>query len=316
MNNPGRQKIQQLLEAIGSRQMEPGTKIEAVEYDWRQPHYFSSRQIEKLEGFAEKVTLACGEKFSRFYHSDFTAKVVSITQHYSGDFTAGESSKSDYYVTLYNNQKRVYGVVGIPAGTAAVWTKQLLGDSKTAESADNGLSQLEQSLLTDIASGVAVAFSSSYDHSEQQSGGEPTSGVLPLKVKGDEELCKITFSVAKAGSENPAEAYFLIFCEALKKIVEENTQGREEISAKDASKLMLGYVHKVPVTLTARLGSVEVTFEEITNMDTGDILLLDKKVTMPVELILEGKTLFRGRLAKSEGRQAVVITEAVTQNKS
>jgi flagellar motor switch protein FliM len=41
----------------------------------------------------------------------------------------------------------------------------------------------------------------------------------------------------------------------------------------------------------------------------GDILLLDKKVDEPVELIIQGQTFFRGRPAKSAGRYAVVITE-------
>ncbi len=45
------------------------------------------------------------------------------------------------------------------------------------------------------------------------------------------------------------------------------------------------------------------------SLEVGDILLLGKKVNESIELIVSGRTAFRGRPAKSAGKHAVVITE-------
>jgi flagellar motor switch protein FliM len=45
------------------------------------------------------------------------------------------------------------------------------------------------------------------------------------------------------------------------------------------------------------------------SLHVDDVLLLDKRLNEPVELIIEGQTIFRGQPAKSDGNHAVVITE-------
>ena len=49
--------------------------------------------------------------------------------------------------------------------------------------------------------------------------------------------------------------------------------------------------------------------EEVMSLSVSDILLLDKKVDEPIQLIIEDRMLFRGRAAKSVGNYAAVITE-------
>ena len=72
---------------------------------------------------------------------------------------------------------------------------------------------------------------------------------------------------------------------------------------------MLDHVHKTPVSITAQLASAKLTFEEIMSLQVNDVLLLDKSVNEPAELIVEKQTIFRGQPAKSDGNHAVVITE-------
>jgi flagellar motor switch protein FliM len=45
-----------------------------------------------------------------------------------------------------------------------------------------------------------------------------------------------------------------------------------------------------------------------------DILLLNKTISEPLEIIVEGRAVFRGQLAKSSGQQAAVITELLIQD--
>ena len=163
-NNSSRRRIQQILASIGSRPQQETAQINAVEYDWRQPHYFSSEQLNRLEGFTAKVAQACLERFTELYHSDFKVTIVSTTQHFAGELAASENAKSDYCLAFGIDENQVFGFVGMPAKTAIIWTTQLLGDSKPEEDYNRDLSQLEKSLLLDIASSVIEAFSNSYEN--------------------------------------------------------------------------------------------------------------------------------------------------------
>ena len=306
--NLSREKIQQILASIGSQVVDESDKVEAAEYNWLQPHCFSSKQLKKLDNFTEKALQGCAEKFAQLYNNDFNVTITSTTQHFAYEFAAPENEQNDYYLTI-DTEGQTFGMVGIPSQTAIIWATQLLGDSKAAEDTDRDLSQLEQSLLFDIASGIIKALSDSYDNYDLHPAGEVVRGQQYIELKGTEELCKITFSVKKADSENASEAYFLILCDKLKPVVGQNVQAGEDPSSETIAKAMLGHVHRLPVSVTAQLASTVLTFEEIMSLQVDDVLLLDKGVKEPAELIVEGQTIFRGQPVKSDSNHAVVITE-------
>jgi flagellar motor switch protein FliM len=93
-------------------------------------------------------------------------------------------------------------------------------------------------------------------------------------------------------------------------------QSESESIPKDTAKTMLSHMHKMHVCITAQLASTMLTFEQITNLSPGDILLLDKRVDEPVELIMDGRVFFRAQPAKSTGQYAVAITESIGHNQT
>jgi len=349
-NNLNRAKIRQLLAAIGSKPADDA-QIEATEYDWHQPHYFSSSQLAKLNNFTKKVATVMAEKFTQLYHSDFNVTITSTTQHFAGELFDQilSSGQNDYYLAfgpdqqpprLLGEDKSRGGFISIPAQTAATWAKQLLGDpapapekDASAESPSKALSQLEESLLFDIASAIVESLSISLpatggplaDYNFQPAS-ELVKGSAPslLQGQGTAELCKITFGVQKADSEDNAEtplrgnqAYLLIPANMLAPIVGKTTEADNELSAQDISKAILEHLQQMPISITAQLAVAVLTFEQLISLRSSDVLLLNKAIDEPVELIVEGRTLFRGQPAKSSGQHAVVIMELsgdTTQN--
>lgn len=307
--NLSRQKIQQILASVGAQaQQEDNQNIDASDYNWNQPRCFSSEQLKQLDTFTEKLAQACTEKYTQLFNTEFNVTITSTTQHFANEITNPENIKSDYYLN-FGTENQTFGMVGIPGATAINWTTQLLGDTDSAENEDRQLSQLEQSLLLDIASGTIKTLSDFYDNYDLQPTGEIVREHLPIKLEGTEQLCKIIFSAKKTNSEKSSDAYFLMFCDKMEPIIGQNVQTGEDASAKDVSKAMLEHVHELPVVVTAQLASIALTFEEIMSIQVNDVLLLDKMVNEPTELIVEGQTVLRGRPAKSNGNYAVVITE-------
>jgi len=308
----GAQKIQQLLMAVGTELTEDAARVEAAEYDWYKSHYFNNEQLGKLNHFADAVAVAMTQKFSRFCRGEFNVTVASITQHYASDFLSQLSDKEqkDYYIPFSAGKGRICGLVGISKQAALNWARQLLGDSESEKDQDRDLSQLEETLLLDLVSALVEVFSGIDKSFDLHSAKSIIKAGWPLGANDTEELCKISFDVRKAGSDKSSETYFLILCSELKSITGKTEQYSGGFSEEAVSKVILGHLHKMPVLITCQLASTMITFEEIMSLQADDILLLDKPVDQPMELIVDGRTVYYGYPAKSAGKYAVTITKA------
>jgi len=295
---PIRHKVQQLLAAVGI-ESEEDTKsnIDAYDYNWTRPHYFSSSELEELETFTKKLAQKCARNFTRIYHSEFNVTISSTSQYFANEFAASAKTRNDHYLSFGTGEDEPSGFVGVPTKTAIIWATQLLGDSGSPEDDDRELSQLEVSLLCDTASSIVEALSDLCESCDFLPITEIVTGRLPVEFRATEEVCKIGLRVKKADSKEATEAYFLILCEKLHHVEE------------DVADAMLRHVYEIPISVKAQLDSTAFTIEEAMSLGVGDILLLDKKVTDPIDLIVEDRILFRGRPAKSAGKYAVVITE-------
>jgi len=298
--NLSKEKIRQLLVAVGSGPLEDTTGIKATEYNWNQPHYFDRKQLNRLDDFTKRVARSMSVKFVDFFHNEFDVNVVSIEQHFAAKLVdqAMESGQNDYYLAFGNDQEHPCGLISIPTQTAFVWATQLLGDPESeVEDTGRDLSQLEESLLLDLLSELIKAFSQKY--SDFLPSKNIARRLFPIEFKGTEELCKISLDVKKVDQEKGTEAYILILSSKLESVVGKAEEAVGSFSADDISN----------VYITAQLASTVLTLKEIMSLEVGDILLLDKKVNEPIELITSGRTALLGHPARSAGKYAVVITE-------
>lgn len=317
-NNLSRNKIQQILAALGSGPiMEDTTQIEATDYNWHKPHCFTRSQLHMLDDLTKKTAKTIAQKFATLCHGEFTATIVSTTQHFANELLdqALENKQDDYYLAFGTDEEHPCGLIGIPLKTAFIWATQLLGDTKSKEDSRTDLSQLEESLLLDISSAAVEALSSSHSDCDFQPAKNIVRRLLPLELKGTEEFCKITFNVKKSDSED-TEAYLLILCDDLEPVVGKNAQAVDEFSAEDISKAILNHLEQMLVSVNAQLASTVLSFDEIMSLQVGDILLLDKAIDKPIEVMVNDQMAFRGRPAKSSGRSAVVITERIGGDKT
>lgn len=317
-DNLSREKIRQLLAAVGSEPTEDTTKIDATEYNWHQSHYFSPEQLSKLDDLAKEIATAVADKFAALFHTNFNVTITTTTQHFGNELAPQErdehvssSGQEDYYLAFGPDQQRPCGFISIPPQTAVTWVTQLLGDSETEKDSAKDFSQLEESLLLDSASAIVEALCISLPgYHDLKPGNTIIKGQLPIELQETEELCKIAFSAQKADSENGCEAYFVTPCSMLGPAVGKTAETSGKFSTEDISKAILEHIQEMPVSVTARLACTVLTFEQVMSLRPCDVLMLDKPIDEPIEVIVDGRTVFRGRPARSAGQHAVVITES------
>ena len=138
---------------------------------------------------------------------------------------------------------------------------------------------------------------------------ELEKGMLPLYLDSTDELCKITFNVQQAGSENSSDAHILLPCKLLESVVGKAAKIKNKYSPEKVSKAILEDLQKTTITVTGQLDSIKLTLEEILSLQPDDILLLDKKIDEPIDVVVDQVTVLRGSLAKSAGKYAAVVTE-------
>lgn len=311
--NLTREKVQQLLLAIGSEPMKEATNTEATDYEWQRPHHFTEAELRMLDHFTKRVATLLAEKLATLCHSDFGVTITSTSQHFACQILDQvlTSKQNDYYVAFGMDKNRPCGVICVPPQTATNWVTQLLGDSASETGAGKDLSPLEESLLIDICRVVIEAFSASARTGNFQPSETLGRGQLPLEMTGIEELCRITLSVEKntGGKAEPlGEAHFLILSDKLKAMVGAATRKSKQTSPADVSNAILSHLHQVPVTVTGQLATAWLSFEELMAIQEGDTILLDKRVEEQIDLTVQGRSLFVGRPAKSGGKHAVFVT--------
>jgi len=318
-NNLSKEKLQQLLSAIGSGPQEDSSGIETSEYNWNQPRFFDRRQLNRLDAYLKRVARGISLKLADYFQIAFDVKVVSMTQHFASELDSQViKSEQDEYYMAFGREQDYCGLISIPAQTASVWAMKLLGDSESeALDTERDLSHLEESLVCDLLSAFLVSFTQ--DYLDFHPAKHVVKRLFPLELRGSEELCKITFNIKKLNleegekkeddREKSDQAYILIQSSELIPLVGKSEHVDTGFSAKEVSKAILANMSQMPVFVTAQLASVILTLKDIMSLEEGDVLLLGKRVNEPIELVTCGRTVLLGRPAKSAGKYAVVITE-------
>lgn len=305
------QKIQQMLSAMGVQQSQVGNDIEAVEFEWDKPHCFNQQQLDVVNEIAKNTASVIAERLGQFFQSSLDVSVALVNQHYAGKFISGlfGNDSRDYYHLLKTDKDLAVAMTIIPQDTTSYWLTSLLGETEKSDETTKQLSQLEMSLLSD----AAFCFSRAIINANQNLKLKATNKILcdhfNLDLKDAEELCQISFEIKKAQAEKSCTAHFLLPCSKLLDAMGiQSTQ--QKLTPAQARGAMLNHINKLPVIVTTQLADTEFTFEQILTLQKGDILVLNKKISDPVELIIEGKTRFLGHPAQSGGKLAVQITQS------
>ena len=317
--NPlSKERIQDLLATLGSQSEQEADPKEAREYNWQEPSCFSRDQRVKLEDFTKRLATAMAERFSSFCSSRFDIAITSISFYFTGEFLSRQSeSESEYYILPFaRDHKPPCGWINLPERTAIIWARQLLGDAESESESNVTLSHLEESLLLDLTSALVEAFCATHANIDVHPTGPLLKNERPLRGRDTEELCKIAFDVKKTDSEEGSSVSFLILCEELNAVVGKASQAFDAFSPEEISKAILKHLQDMPVVIAAQLVSTELTFEEVATLQMNDVLVLDKKVHEPVDLRIDGRTIFHGWLAKSAGKYAVTIASTTSEEAS
>lgn len=65
----------------------------------------------------------------------------------------------------------------------------------------------------------------------------------------------------------------------------------------------------IPITLTVVIGSTRMPVADLLNLGRGDVLVLDRMVTEPIDLYANGTLVAHGEFAIVDGKMAITVTD-------
>jgi flagellar motor switch protein FliM len=311
INHLGSTRVARLLAAIGSIPAANAVPPQTSPYDWRDPHSFNADQQSRLTPIMGQVAARMAEIFARAHGGACEVSLKALTPHFAGDLCHHLDLDRDYCLAFAPDKGQPCGFASIPPQTTMTWVTWLLGDAEANRAPARALAPLEESLLSDLFTAVLDAFLAPLRAVHNLRPAAPLCHGQPdIQFELTEEVARIVFQVKNADAGEPCEVAFVVPCRYLATLAGKTMPVTPKVTPQELSHALREHLQEVPVTVRAVLASTTLTFQEVLDLGPGDILLLDKSVDGPTEVILDGRTVFRGRPARSDGQYAVVILEA------
>jgi flagellar motor switch protein FliM len=286
-----------------SRFEKPG---DVTPFDFHVPHRFAPEQVQHLRDVAEVLARDLTATLSATLQGAFPITLGEFREVYVSQQVAADGA---CFIPL-NFNKRLAGYFLLPRDTAIGWVTKLLGGLADAEIEEGRiLSSLEIDLLLDVTEKVVAAVS----HVSKDNGGPdvthtPTVSTSPIELVEEgqiADLCRITFQRNEGEKALPFSIVVLSeLLEPIAGVVRPPQRSTDEIHQD-----MLTHVKSVPIKVNVRLGAVNVSMRDLVSLEAGDVILLQRPLEEPIDVIVSGKTIMTGQPVQHHGWYGLQILQ-------
>lgn len=306
--NSSRERFLNILAKMPGKPQSDAASADCKDYNWLEPHCFSGTQIEKINLFAGKLAEQIKTQLKKYYGQGFEIKFNSISQLFPEQLNSPENKSINYCLGFTDESGSIFGLLDIPQATAAAWTCQLLGDGHSKE--DNSqISSLERSLLHDIAAEVINAISLSIPQGKIKPQGCITENLVAMKFSPGQEICRLTFNFTLKDAEKQFTFSYLVLCDHITNRILADANAKPPTTPAKIKEAIIQNIKNIKVPLDSMFCKQLFSLDELLSLEVDDVLMLDKKINDPVDILANQKPIFSGTLAKNNGYYAVLINK-------
>ncbi len=306
-----REKVRRLMEAAHKLPHPDNTAIDFTEYDWNQPHHFSTDHLIALDIFSKKICLQIAKTFETLCSGDFEVTTSETKQFFAvalNDIISSER-QDHYFLPIVNAEQEDCGFLGISPATAVTLVEQMLRETDADSSEDRPLSELEEVILHDLLSSILDSVANLFSQNGQtvQRTAKIKKSGWPVDLPSLEDLTTINFQVNSEKFQ--VEMNITICSNILDPIVGLDHHHGPKLNQKQISNLIMKQAHKAPVEVVGRLASCSINLSDMLSLEPGDIVLLRKKIHDPIDVIINRKPVLRAFMVNSVNKYALLINK-------
>jgi flagellar motor switch protein FliM len=284
----------------------------AQPYDFRRPERIAKDQLQSIHLIHENFARSVASSLSAFLRSHIVANFISVEQLSFADFVRSLPTPS-CLLALGVHPYEENSVLQLDRSLVFLILEMLLGGAgKTAAKIDRDITEIERGILDSLFRIVLQDLRSAWqsiatvDFFVQSHVSEPQL----LQILAQDDAVVVVSMEVRVG-ENSGLMH-LAFPSMLIKMFRERsgqlmTIRRREPSETDHARI-LRKLRPANVELEAQLAGPKLRLDNLMRMEVGDVLALDHALTKELELRLNGKTKFLGRVVNSGSRLGFQIT--------
>jgi len=316
--NLTRDKLRQLIASVRKHVPPEQVQPDTADYDWQLPHHFSPDQLVAMDAFAKKLAKQVAKTFDTFCQDGFEVTVTSITQNFACAIAANVSTEQpEHYFTSFittDNNKNQCGFISISPETALVLVGHMLRDSDIGARDEKKLSELEESILMDITIAVVDALNTAFEENAGpvvRSSSQLVKGKWPLEFDDFKDLT--SFTLTANHPDGTIDLIFTILSDIIEPVLGTKIKPEQPLSTRQIRDMIMQNMHDAPIEVNARFSSASMSLSDVMNLRVGDVLLLEKNIDEPIEVLLNNRPSLRAYPATSSGKYAVVIAPPDTE---
>ena len=312
-----RQSLTALMRQMRSL-VEPEASAPASEpVDWFVPHRFCRESVEQLRLFSVKLAGHLENCLQLVSGQSFEVKPQGVYEQYAGRmFTrVMQEQPKTYYLPMTQPGKGHVGFFSLPFETASTLVGCMLRDPEAQIGADGQMSSLAESILLDAAISLADALAEGLKEYGQVAIEKMEQLAFidwPVQFHELEDLCELRFE-AIFGSTT-LTLTLVVLDEVIADIAQiKGPFGRAE-EKKENSERIVKQMRDTPMQVMALLSSALMTLNDILTLEPGDVVMLDRKICEPVDVLINGQPCFCAWPALHTGCRAVVVADEKARN--
>jgi flagellar motor switch protein FliM len=284
----------------------------AQPYDFRRPERIAKDQLQSIHLIHENFARSVASSLSAFLRSHIVANFISVEQLSFADFVRSLPTPS-CLLALGVHPYEENSVLQIDRSLVFLILEMLLGGAgKNTAKIDRDITEIERGILDSLFRIVLQDLRSAWqsiatvDFFVQSHVSE--SQLLQILAQDD---AVVVVSMEVRVGDNSGLMH-LAFPSMLIKMFREKSGQLTTIRRREPSEVdharILRRLRPADVELEARLAGPRLCLDSLMRMEVGDVLALDHSLTKELELRLNGKTKFLGRVVNSGKRLGFQIT--------
>lgn len=314
------QEIDQLLNNIKSgvdQQQEISNDKEAILFDFRLPNRISKNQLRILRSIFENFA----ESFSSFLVTKLQTvvniSVTSVDQIYYSEYVLSVANPACLFTFEIQNTD-VKGILELNNDLALSFVDKLLGGNGLGTKQTKVITPIEQKVLNVVVERIMLDLKKSWqtvDNFEfEVERFEPDIDFAQITSQSESVLL-ISFEILIGEQSFLMNICFATFAfdNILAKL---STQKLSTIRAmkyygQSAREVITHHLTKTLLPINVELGTTKLSVKEIMDLEEGDIIRLETKLSDDQKIRTGNKILFTGRLGVSNNHKAIKVTKKI-----
>ena len=307
-----RRRLRRLMALAAQLRGEPSKPPDAEDFDWFKPHHFRREDLTHYELLARRIEKQVAGVCETLLQASYEVSAETHDQHFANCLATHVQTeqKRHYFLPLDIDRMERAGFVSFSPSTAIALVGLMLRDPDFATGEQRELTSLEDSILMDVVAALTDAVGRALHERgglTLQKAPRFVKGDWPMAASGLEDLFSI--QVLITAETDTLELTFTLLAETIEPALGVNPTAKSTAPPEELQNRILQNLNDAPIQIEARLAEATVSLHDAMSLRPGDVMVLNKKMTEPLDLVLNERKCFRAFPARTAGRLALVIAQ-------